>query len=386
MLHLFFPIGNETGWGTCGKHLAIELSKIEDLALVTDSQITPEKIGNELEHFNVSKIPINTIDDKYFDKNNSMVKGISIRMLNDFDLNLWIDDIKSEKIIGYTFYYGSQLSSDHLDSAMNYDLVVAGSSFCESQLHKTGIYNTKTIIQGINPQIFNPANSTKSLMGDRFVIFSGGKLEFRKGQDIVLKAFKIFSESHHDAILINSWVNLWEFSLNTMASSTLIDFHFDHHDYMKSMNALYKMNGINIERVITLPIKPSSQLAYIYKNTDVGLFPNRCEGGTNLMLMEYMACGKPVIATSETGHADIINDENAFALKNYGTVKDRKGIKTDFKDCVEPDIDEILAHLEKAYDNSELCKQKGETAGRFLSELTWEKAARKFHKTALDFM
>lgn len=386
MIHLFFPVGSSSGWDTCGKYLTIEMAKKGEVALITESQISPHNIDNEQELFCLSQTPVNTIDDKYFDRNSNMIKGISIRMLNDFDLSLWIEDIKSEKTIGYTFYYGAQLSLDHLDAAVNYDRVVAGSSFCESQLHNIGIDNTKTIIQGINPQIFNPTNSTKSLMKDRFVIFSGGKLEFRKGQDIVVKAFKIFSENHPDAILVNSWVNLWEFSLNTMAASTLIDFRFDPGDYMKSMDSLYKMNGIDTKRVITLPIKSSYQLAYIFKNTDIGIFPNRCEGGTNLMLMEYMACGKPVIATSETGHADIIRSDNAFALENYGPIKARAGDSTDYQGWVEPNIEEIVAHLETAYNNRALCRQKGEAAGKYLSELTWQKAAMEFYETAMEFV
>ena len=39
----------------------------------------------------------------------------------------------------------------------------------------------------------------------------------------------------------------------------------------------------------------------VYQNTDVGIFPSRCEAGTNLVMMEYMACGKPAIATVGTG-------------------------------------------------------------------------------------
>jgi glycosyltransferase involved in cell wall biosynthesis len=386
MLHLFFPIGNGTGWATCGKHLALELCKRTEVGIVTTSKIIPDDIGDELEYFALSQIPVNSINEGRFDKENNRFKGVSVRMLNDFNLSLWLEDIKSEKTIGYTFYYGFPLSPEHRDSAKQLELVVAGSSFCEQQLNKAGIENTKTIIQGINPQIFNPTNSAKSLFKDRFVVFSGGKFEFRKGQDVVIRAFKIFSDKHPDALLINSWFNLWEFSLSTMAASTLIEFSFDFKDYMASMKNLYKMNGLDPDKVITLPIKPSFQLAHIYKNTDVGLFPNRCEGGTNLMLMEYMACGKPVIAAAETGHADVVKEDNAFPIKNCAPVKMKEGDFSEYQGWVEPDVDEILSHLEAAYDNQELCKQKGEAAGRFLSGLTWQKAATEFYEIAKGFM
>lgn len=386
MIYLFFPIGNRTGWDICGKYITLELCKLINVGVITTSQITPVDIGDELECFALSQIPINSIDAKIFDKAKNRVKGVSIRMLNDFDLSLWLGDIQSEKTIGYTFYYGFPLSREHRNSAKGHELIVAGSSFCEQQLNKAGIKDTKTIIQGINLQVFNPANSSKALFKDRFVVFSGGKFEFRKGQDIVLRAFKIFSDKHPDALLVNSWCNLWEFSLRTMAASTVINFAFDFKDYMRSMNNLYRMNGLDPNKVITLPIKSPFELAYIYKNTHVGLFPNRCEGGTNLMLMEYMACGKPVIATAETGHADIVRQDNAFPIENLTPVKIKEGDLSEYQGWVEPDIDEIVAHLERAYDDQELCKRKGEAAGQFLSGLTWQKAAMEFYETAKEFM
>ena len=127
-------------------------------------------------------------------------------------------------------------------------------------------------------------------------------------------------------------------------------------------------------------------MAHIYKNSDIGLFPNRCEGGTNLMLMEYMACGKPAIASAQTGHKDIISQDHAFPLEICPSVKIRQGDRSQYQGWVEPDIDEIVSLLERAYDHPEECKQKGETAGRFLSGLTWEKAAEKFYETVLEFV
>ncbi len=386
MIYLFFPIGNKSGWDICGKYLTIEIAKLTDISLVTSSPVTPSQIGDDIEYHSISSLLINRINEDSFDRTQNLIKGVSLRTLNDFDLSVWLGDIRSETTIGYTFYLGSPLIDSQKDPARKLDMIVAGSSFSEHQLNNFGIKNTRTIIQGINPQIFNPSFNEKSLFRDRFVIFSGGKFEFRKGQDIVLKVFKIFSERHPEALLVNSWVNQWDFSLNTMSASRLIDFSFDFKDYMVSMNNLYQMNGIDPEKVITLPIRPSYQLTYVFKNSDIGLFPNRCEGGTNLMLMEYMACGKPVIATSKTGHSDIIRDDNSFALEIYGPVRTRGGFSSEYSEWVEPDIEEILEHLETAYDDRGLCIEKGKAAGDFLSELTWQKAAKEFYDTAMEFV
>ena len=124
MIYLFFPIGNTSGWDICGKYLTLELSKIGDVSIVTASQIVPDKIGDELEHYAVNKIPINSIDEKDFDRKENRLKGVSIRTLNDFDLSLWLDEIHSENVIGYTFYIGPPPASEDIHSAKKLNLIV----------------------------------------------------------------------------------------------------------------------------------------------------------------------------------------------------------------------------------------------------------------------
>jgi len=231
----------------------------------------------------------------------------------------------------------------------NYDIVVAGSKWCEEVLRGYGLDNVTTIIQGIDPQIFNSFHSEKKLFMDQFVVFSGGKFEIRKGQDIVIKAYKVLQDRHKDVVLVNSWFNAWADSMKTMAASQYIKFDITSGDYVTIMNKILQDNGIDLERVITLVPRPNALMARIYKNTDIGLFPNRCEGGTNLVLMEYMACGKPVIASYSSGHKDVINKDNSIMIKNMETlcINDTSGTRIAKWD--DPDLDETIEHLEWAY-------------------------------------
>ncbi|CAM9185263.1 unnamed protein product, partial [Heterosigma akashiwo] len=47
----------------------------------------------------------------------------------------------------------------------------------------------------------------------------GGKLELRKGQDIVLAAFARFARSHPDARLVVAWDNKWNDTVATVLES-----------------------------------------------------------------------------------------------------------------------------------------------------------------------
>src|SRR5262249_4679545 len=112
---------------------------------------------------------------------------------------------------------------------------------------------------------------------------------------------------------------------------------------------------------------------------DVGLFPNRCEGGTNLVMMEYMACGKPVIASNSTGHRDILTDDNSLPLKALRSVAVmHEGRRYAMWD--DPDLDETVQQLEWAYQHREALKPMGVAAGQHLARFTWARSAAQFYR------
>jgi glycosyltransferase involved in cell wall biosynthesis len=218
---------------------------------------------------------------------------------------------------------------------------------------------------------------------DRFVVFSGGKFEFRKGQDIVIRAYKVLQDRHPDVMLVNAWYNPWPFSMKTMETSPYISCKITETDYLKAINNILYANGIDLNRIINVLPRQNAQMARLYKNTDVGLFPNRCEGGTNLVLMEYMACGKPVIATFSSGHKDIIDPSNSISIKKMKPLNiSSEGVLQAVWD--DPDLDETVSHLEAAYQNPDTLKFIGEKAGADLAEITWKKTGAAFHRLLVN--
>jgi glycosyltransferase involved in cell wall biosynthesis len=381
MIYIIIPIGSFHGWGVCGKYLVKELSKISNVTLLT-KELSFEDVNDELDY---QLITSKLLPDKEIQsiKNSSalrigypVLQGIAGKTFDPF-----LCHVKGKKNVGYTFFEDTILKQSYIENGKHYyDIIVTGSTWCENVLQGYGIEHVKTIIQGIDPTIFNPYFSDKEYFEDRFVIFSGGKFEFRKGQDIVIRAFKYLQDKYKDVLLINSWVNLWPFSFNTMRTSSYIRFSPTMDDYPIMMNKLFHDNGIDIKKVITLPLYPNIMMARIYKNSDIGIFPNRCEGGTNLVLMEYMACGKPVIASYNSGHRDIINERNSLRLEKMKslTISDNTGPVAVW---YEPSLDETIEKLEWAYLNRDTIKELGKQAGTDLSSITWRKTAQSFYET-----
>src|SRR4029079_1685793 len=154
----------------------------------------------------------------------------------------------------------------------------------------------------------------RQYLRDSFVVFSGGTLELRKGQDVVVRAFKIVQDKFRDVVLMTAWFNPFAATHQSMRTSRLARFTWSGADQATIAPHFLSENGIDLARTIILSPKLNFMMPRYYKQTDIGLFPSRCEGASNLVLMEYMACGKPAIATLSTGHKDILTAENSLPL------------------------------------------------------------------------
>lgn len=379
MIYLILPRGNNFGWGVCGKYLVKEMSAITEVKYIAE-KFGVGDIGDELDYYFLKSQLIGEAEDKEI--KDGVIKQVDYPILQAMD-NITLlptgPNLKGTFKAGYTFFEENILSQEYIQNGRdNYDIVVAGSTWCEEVLRNHGLENVTTIIQGTDPQIFNPYHSEKELFRDQFVIFSGGKFELRKGQDIVIKAYKVLQDRHKDVVLVNSWFNAWADSMKTMAASPYIKFDISSGDYITIMNKILQNNGLDLERVIILVPRPNALMARIYKNSDIGLFPNRCEGGTNLVLMEYMACGKPVIASYSSGHKDVINEDNSIMIKKMESICLNDGSGTQIATWYDPDLDETIEHLEWAYRNRDKLRSYGSQAGKDLEGLTWKRCAEKF--------
>jgi glycosyltransferase involved in cell wall biosynthesis len=176
-------------------------------------------------------------------------------------------------------------------------------------------------------------------------------------------------------VLLTAWHNPWRASMETMRESPHIRFAWSGRNWVEQMENIYRLNGIDPKRVVTMPRLPAEDMARAYRQSDLGLFPNRCEGGTNLVLMEYMACGKPVIATDATGHKDLCRESNAFLLKSLRplAINDRSGKLVGR--WVEPSLDEIMASVEYAREHRVEAQARAQAAAADMRQWPWQRAA-----------
>jgi glycosyltransferase involved in cell wall biosynthesis len=284
--------------------------------------------------------------------------------------------VTGRRTCGIIFFEDTNLP-DAVDICGDYDLIVTGSSWCEEVLRARGVRNVATVLQGIDPSLFHPAPRADLLAG-RFVVFSGGKIEHRKAQDLVVLAFRAFASRHPEAILVTAWHSPWSAPALTVNRNPLIAPVTLAEDGRVDMYGWAAANGIGASQFFDLGPTPNHLMARMLREMDVALFPNRCEGGTNLVAMECMACGVPTILSDNTGHKDLTATKAPYILDGQGAVIS-DGIGTD--GWGESDVEEIVESLETVWANREEARRRGLAGAEAMAKLNWRHQIGQLHDT-----
>ena len=259
------------------------------------------------------------------------------------------------------------------DKLANCDVVLCVSRWNADLLRAKTPKRVEVIHEGIDHTLFRPGPRSGRLDQNKFYIFSGGKVEYRKGHDLVLLAFKEFSRRHGDAVLVTAWHSPWPqlsegFKGKLNAPLELAD------DGTVNVEKWVESNGIPPDKVIEVKQIPNLLMPRVLCDMDCAVFPSRAEAGTNLPAKETMACGVPVILAANTGLKDIIDSGNCIALTEQKPIDDRGT-----EQWGESNVEEIIQALERLYADSSYRQKMGrEGAGWILAnQRTWEGHARR---------
>jgi glycosyltransferase involved in cell wall biosynthesis len=293
------------------------------------------------------------------------------------------DQVQGDINVGFIFFENGDLDDAALERARRYDKIIAGSGWNRDLIRAHGFESCAFVSQGVDLERFKPRTKTNTF-GDRFVVFSGGKLELRKGQDTVLMAFKRFHERHPDALLLSNWHNPWPDTVADMTRSPYFQSAPGvNADGSLNLSKWIAESGLPAEAHVDVGAVPNALLPQIFAEVDVALFANRCEGGTNLVAMESMASGIPCILSANSGHKDIIADGNCYPLHKQTPSPasvDRSGI------WHESDIDEIVEALEQAYSDREEARRRARAGVAFMQRLSWHNQSRQLVGELSEFM
>ncbi len=289
--------------------------------------------------------------------------------------------------IGRMVFENTQLTPEDLKEAAAYDVFLTPSQWNADILISKGLKNVKMVHEGVDESCFFPA-PRQGLCSGRFIIYSGGKLEFRKGQDILIAAFKIFNKRHPDALLVVNWQSFWpRLSAGISASQ--------HVKAAPGLDASGRLalsdwliaEGLPEDSFVDIGMVPHHLLAQVMREAHVAVFPNRAEGATNLVALECMAVGLPVILSANTGHLDLMKEENdtCLPLRYQVPVKKVSGIEGT-EGWGESSVEEILEAMEKVYTDSSLGERISYGGVALSRQRSWRHQVKKTIDELFDFL
>jgi glycosyltransferase involved in cell wall biosynthesis len=278
-----------------------------------------------------------------------------------------------------TFQEQRRLSQAGKARALAYDKVIAGSEELAVWLRAEGIAQTVAVPQGVDVARFRPQAPGRKKDGC-FRIFSGGKLEFRKGQDLVVAAFRKFHHRHPEAKLLFAWFNPEPELRETLAAGGLISSPPASGEYAPWLIE----NGLPPGSFEDMGAISNRLLPTALAEMDAAIFPNRCEGGTNLVAMECLAMGLPTILSANTGHHDIINASHCWPLLNQAPVI-RHPAGLFVEGWGESSLEEMLDALEEIYSDRKEAERRGQKAASFMRNWSWAAQVRNLAE-AIDLV
>ncbi|WP_448662919.1 glycosyltransferase family 4 protein [Sphingomonas sp. CJ20] len=284
---------------------------------------------------------------------------------------------RADRNIGVIAFEDTLFDAPLIARAQRYERIVVHSSYNRDLLIDAGFTNIDCVLQGVDPDEL-PILPARGAFEDRFVIFSGGKLEFRKGQDLVLAAFSIFHARHPDSVLVTAWHNPWPQLAGSIAESRLTPApaEIDRTTGRLKIVDWAIAHRAPADAFIDLGFLSRDQIAPVLAECHAAIFPNRCEGATNLVAMEAMACGVPTILSDNTGHRDLLGSGGALPITRQYPVDDPHGRRRGWG---ESSVEEIVAHLETLYADRESARLLGQRGQAFIrGERTWRRFAEQF--------
>ncbi|MCC7166128.1 MAG: glycosyltransferase family 4 protein [Rhodospirillales bacterium] len=366
-LGIAWPLSSVSGYGVYGTRLA--LTQLKDgrggLALF---QTPIGLILNPLEEARLAPYLARAgLAEGRTDCPHPVLHGVG----NEFALQEISGRVWGQPDIGCIAFEDTRFSPQAIESGKRFQRLIAISSFNADHLRALGFANVLLARQGVDGSQFHPAPRS-GLLGERFAIFSGGKLEYRKGQDLVVAAFKRFQARHPEALLVTAW----QTPNPAAAAAFALAGHvagLPEKDGKGGLDLIgwLAANGVGPDSVRDLGYVAHPLMPAILREMDAALFPSRCEGGTNLVAMEAIACGVPSVVAANTGQLDLIAQAGCRALARQAPVRPPHP-EAGIEGWGESDVEEIVAHLEAIHTDRAGARARALAESARIREWDWD--------------
>lgn len=291
----------------------------------------------------------------------------------------------------YTMMETSQsLHKGYVDKINLYDEIWVPTQQGKELFKANGVRpNIRVMPLGVDTVRYNP--NARPMRFDcglkRFVFLSVFKWGYRKGYDVLLKAFmEEFSASDDVSLLIVSRTDV-----NHKPEIIMEDFK-------NIRNGILKKDGeLPHIALYDKPIK-EKDMPGVYSAADAFILMSRGEGFC-LPIYEAGACNLPIISTNCSGQAELLNHENSYLVEpegysearingNMSRLAKHCGFYEDqlFPNFGRESIEQAKEHMRTVYDDYDGAKDRVNKLGKIIREnYTWDTAVDRVYARLREF-
>lgn len=362
MLNYLAPI-NDLSYGVVGANLLIAMQKQTDVTLFPINVATHNQTWIEAAKRGV-------LNQERFDGG-----APSLRLWHQFSLH---EHVGSGPHYGYSIFETNKFTEREKHSMRWLDgMFVCSNWFKKVVEQEVPELCGKVCVAplGVDRNTF-PA---KDLSDSNWTTFINiGKWEYRKGHDILIKAFNDAFEPRDRVRLIMACHNPF-----------LTPERNGGKDGNKEWEDMYKGTKMGGNITFVDYVNSQQDVARLMQEADCGVFPSRSEGW-NLPLLEMMSCGKHVIATDYSAHTEFCNHNNCYVIPIYEKEEAYDGIwfHGDVGTWADPGDDRSMCALVNHMRSIHVDKQDGdlvrnEVGIQTAEEFSWDHTAECILKVVL---
>jgi len=325
-----WPIGQPTGWGQYGLHLALAMHATGCATPVLEH--APIVDGHSEATATLLRSFPRTVTNRA-----GMVRAVS--------LGRNVRPAQTPEDVALLVFEDTRWDAASLDMLRTYRRVIVGSEWNRAILAAWGFHEAVVGLQGYDGAVFRPKPRVRPASDGRILVFSGGKLEFRKGQDIVLEAFKRFRTTHPTAVLVTNWWNAWPTTTRGMSTMGYVSEYTPD----QTLTTWAMANGVGSGAFLDCGVVRPSHVADVMRECDAAIFPNRAEGAINMVACETIGCGIPTAVSDATGHRDLLVELGPCAMREGRMVDVPAGAVPGYRGMTgwrETDPDDVVEALE----------------------------------------
>lgn len=251
----------------------------------------------------------------------------SVRIWHQFDMG---QRVGRGPLVGFPFFELTQFTDAEKHHMGHVDHAIVSSEWAKDIMAREvpGV-ETDVVPLGVDTTLFN--QNAAQVSADKFIVLNVGKLEVRKGHDVLPEIF-------NRAFTKRDQVELW----------LIVDNLFYNEQQNTEWHNLYTQTAL-ADKIKFIPrLRTHSDVAKVMATSSMGIFPARAEGW-NLELLEMMAMGKPVIATDYSAHTEFCNADNCKLIDIDGLESAYDGVWFhgfgEWAEINEKQIDQAVVHL-----------------------------------------